>query len=276
MNLEKKSILEYGLTKSAEVLNHGFSDYLVPVEIDAAKFHGMMRADSIDVNFSNVVLCDGDVVGVGLIARRGWTSRLAALSVVPEARGKGIGEWITGQLIEESRARGDKRMVLEVIEQNERAVRLYEKLGFRVVRRLVEYEAESPEGKEGELTEIDIYHLSHLVHEYGYENLPWQVCGENLASNGLPHRAYRLGDAFAAISNPGEESIKFLSLLTLPDARNQGQAARLLQALFAMYPGKVWTFRAIFPQEMEGFFRKMGFKGSEISQLQMVMEFEGE
>ena len=50
-------------------------------------------------------------------------------------------------LIEQARERGDRLYDLEVIEQNPRAVRLYEGVGFKKLRRLVGYEAQSPGAK---------------------------------------------------------------------------------------------------------------------------------
>jgi ribosomal protein S18 acetylase RimI-like enzyme len=62
-----------------------------------------------------------------MIARRGWTSRLAAMGITSNARSSGVGTWAMEQLIEEAKARGEKEMVLEVIEQNTAGVKLYEK-----------------------------------------------------------------------------------------------------------------------------------------------------
>ena len=78
-------------------------------------------------------------VAVVLVARRGWTSRIAAMAVAPEARGKGFGKRIMQGVIDEAVARDDRSMLLEVFEHNTPAVKLYKGLGFRPSRRLVGY-----------------------------------------------------------------------------------------------------------------------------------------
>ncbi len=47
------------------------------------------------------------------------------MAIAPGARGQGIGLWCMDRLVDEARARGERSMVLEVIEQNDPAVRLY-------------------------------------------------------------------------------------------------------------------------------------------------------
>ena len=85
-------------------------------------------------------------------------------------------------------------MVLEVIENNLPAVRLYEACGFKTERRLVGYEAMfDPFGGEAKLEEVDIGQVSRLVGIFGLDDLPWQISAESLAQYSPPNRAYRLG-----------------------------------------------------------------------------------
>lgn len=273
MKLELHSVLDFGISKTASVLNLGFSDYLVPIQLDLPSFHNILRTSHIDVALSRVILQNGKAVGAALIARRGWNSRLAGMSLIPEARNQKIGQWVMEKLITESELRGDRRMELEVIEQNEPAVRLYNKVGFSKIRRLLGYIQESPIGEEGELVEIDIRQLADLVNFFGLPKLPWQVSGESLALMGPPNRAYQLGAAFAVITDPDADKIVFRSVLTLPDSRREGRASQLLQALFFEFPDKTWNVPAIFPEEMGSFFETQGFKLQELSQYQMEMIF---
>jgi ribosomal protein S18 acetylase RimI-like enzyme len=177
-------------------------------------------------------------------------------------------------------------MVLEVIEQNEPAVRLYRGGGFSVLRRLVGYQAVPGGGsgpvpsraidlhevdlRKGDLREVDVREVARLVTAHGLPDLPWQVSGESLALVGPPNRAYRLGDAYAAISNPVSPKIAIHSILVKPEARGQGMAARLLRLLMGNYPDARWVVPALCPQEIGGLFERAGFERRELSQLQMV------
>jgi ribosomal protein S18 acetylase RimI-like enzyme len=283
MQLELKPVPAHGLAETAELLNRGFADYYVRVVFDATALLHMVAHDGIDVSSSRIVLRDGKAVGAALVARRGWSSRLAGMAIVPDARRAGVGRWLMAQLIEEAQARGERRLVLEVIEQNIPAVRLYESCGFHVRRRLVSYSG-SPPGPEPkpaaaetspiELEEIDVRALARLVTMHGLPDLPWQISGESLALLGPPNRAYRLDAAYVAISDPSRAQIAVRSILVDPQARGQGQAARLLQATVAAHPGKTWRVPALCPEEIGGLFEGAGFVRESLAQLQMVLEWD--
>ncbi len=144
-----KPASEFSISQTADLLTRGFEGYLVPINIDESALLTMLRRDGIDLNESRILLKDDEPIGVALIARRGWTSRLAAMGIVSQARNSGAGTWAMEHLIEEARARGEKEMLLEVIEQNTAGVKLYEKVGFNKVRRLVGYKLENPQVEVG-------------------------------------------------------------------------------------------------------------------------------
>src|SRR5258705_6809328 len=137
MTLDIKPASDYSLLDLTQLLNLSFENYPVPVTFNLLQFLTMLRKDSVDLFASRVLLTDGQLAGIALIARRGWTSRLAAMGIVKSMRGKGTGSWFMEKLIQEARERNDHAIVLEVIEQNEYAVQLYRKFGFQSVRRLI-------------------------------------------------------------------------------------------------------------------------------------------
>ncbi len=269
--LQTISSLEYGLTKTTRVLNLGFSDYIVPVQMGLAHLSSMLKVDSVDLSESQIVIRDGEAVGAALIARRGWNCRLAGMAIIPAARGQGVGRFLLKKALEDAKDRNDRRMELEVIEQNAPAVSLYRNTGFQQIRRLVSFSLENPPGQSCPLEEIDLRVLGRLVSSYGLQDLPWQVSGESLAQMGPPYRAYRLGGCSAAISNPDDAQIAFRSLLVMPEAVEDGNIEEFLKGIFAKYPGKTWRVPAIFPEEFGCLFEELGFKGDKISQYQMVL-----
>lgn len=58
------------------------------------------------------------------------------MGVLPKRRRAGIGERLLRKLLEDARSTGVRRVTLEVLEQNEPARLLYERLGFAVTRTL--------------------------------------------------------------------------------------------------------------------------------------------
>ncbi|MDY7075408.1 MAG: GNAT family N-acetyltransferase [Chloroflexota bacterium] len=274
MDIELGSVTGYGLSEATELLNRGFVDYFLKIEFDVASLLHMVCHDGIDIASSRIVSQDGKAVGVALIARRGWTSRLAGMAIVPEARGKGIGKWLMEQLISEAKERGERTMVLEVVEQNAPGVRLYQGCGFRALRQLVGYAVAEPEGVGGELKEIDVREAARMATMYGLPDLPWQVSGESLSRAGPPGKAYRMGSAYVAISDPERPHAAIRTIVVEPEARKQGQATRLLRAVTAEHPGKTWIVPALCPAEIGGVFEKVGFEKEDLSQLQMTLELK--
>jgi GNAT superfamily N-acetyltransferase len=230
----------------------------------------MLRKDGTDLTISRVLLVDDQPCGIALIARRGWSSRLAAMGIAQEARGKGAGTWFMNTLIDEARQRGEREMVLEVIEQNEAAVRLYQKSGFLAVRRLIGFTRKGAgEDKKNDLEEIDLRAMSRLISQHGWSDLPWQLSSESIAQMTPPARAYRNGPAYLAVSNPAAEHVVIWSLLVEPNARGAGLGTRLLASVTANHAGKTWHVPAVFPEEFAKVFERAGFEQEKLSQWQM-------
>ena len=276
MELDIKPASDYPTPDLVRFLNHGFENYLVPIHFEPPQFLTMLRKDTVDLTASRVLLVDGKPSGIALIARRGWTSRLAAMGIAKDMRGKKAGSWFMEKLIHEARERNDHEMVLEVIEQNEPAVRLYQKYGFQSVRRLIglvqSTKSETPAARveaSSSLEKIDLREMGGLILQHGLINLPWQLSGETIALLTPPARAYQCGGAYIAISNPEVEHVVIWSLLVEPEARGQDLALDILKRVTAKHPGKIWHVPAIWPEEFGDIFERAGFQREELSQWQM-------
>src|SRR5512138_297637 len=163
-----QSALDFSLPDLANLFTRSFAGYFMPVNMTAPALAGMLRRDGADLTATRVLLADGVPAGFGLIARRGWTSRLAAMGIVEAWRGKGAGSYLMAELIREARERGEHGMVLEVIAQNVSAIALYEKYGFKKVRRLIGLALSNPNAAEAApLEELDIRQVANLVCQYG-------------------------------------------------------------------------------------------------------------
>lgn len=272
MKLDTNPASDYPTPDLLRLLNLSFENYLVPVRFEPTQFLTMLRKDTVDLSASRFLLADDAPAGIALIARRGWTSRLAAMGIVKEMRGKSAGTWFMERLIQEARKRGDREMALEVIEQNETAVRLYRKCGFQTVRRLVGFKCQDAkqDAKNG-LEEVDLREMGRLVSLYGLPDLPWQLSGETIAMLTPPARAFRRGEAYVAVSSLEAEHVAVWSLLVEPQARGNGQAAELLRRVMSSYGGRTWHVPAILPEELGTVFERAGFRREELSQWQMSL-----
>jgi GNAT superfamily N-acetyltransferase len=207
---------------------HCFQGYLVPMRLTPEKYEIRFRAENLDPFASRLYYSDGAPAAVVMIARRGWTSRLAAMAIAPDFRGRGLGKDVMRVALEEAALRKDRTMVLEVIEQNRAAVSLYTGLGFCPIRRLVGYDF-PPHGVRNRgsdvecLREIDPFIVARFIAEDGEPDLPWMLMPETFAAATRPVQALHLGRiAFAIVADPKAEKIVIRALLVRKAHRRQG------------------------------------------------------
>jgi ribosomal protein S18 acetylase RimI-like enzyme len=88
-------------------------------------------AGRLDAAGHQIILRDGEPVGAIWVSRDGREIRLADLALLPAHRGSGIGTALIRELTDESDRTG-KPLRLQVLGVNQGALRLYQKLGFKV------------------------------------------------------------------------------------------------------------------------------------------------
>ena len=280
-DLLSRPVAEHASAEAAAALTRSFEGYLVPIQMTAQAFERRFRGEDLDPFASRVYYGEagGSPVGTVLVARRGWTSRIAAMGLAPEARGQGLGRRLLGEAVEGARSRGDRAVYLEVIEQNTPAVRLYTSFGFRALRRLVGYRKERPEDTPETmdiLSELDPLEFSRIVAREGDPDLPWMLAAETLAAASWPVRAVHLEDrAFALIGDPAAEMLQLMALIVPRAERRQGLGGRLVRALEASFPGRALAVSAIVPEDLApDFFPKLGWERTKLSQLEMRLDLQ--
>jgi ribosomal protein S18 acetylase RimI-like enzyme len=119
------------------LFNDAFSDYLVPMRLDEEAFAGHVEINDIDLSASPVAF-DGDrPVALALVAIRGDDAWIGGMGTVPSERRRGLGEAVLVAGLDAARERGCRTAWLEVIDRNDPAVRLYERLGFQRERDVI-------------------------------------------------------------------------------------------------------------------------------------------
>ena len=128
-----------------EAWNRAYTGYLVDVRRDAAGLDEHVRSGSVDLDRSLVAFAGADPVGIALLGvrpepggpgarERGW---VGGFGIAPSHRGLGLAAPLATDLLDVARRSGMTRVVLEVLTPNLAARRAYERVGFRVERRLV-------------------------------------------------------------------------------------------------------------------------------------------
>ncbi|MBW3569541.1 MAG: GNAT family N-acetyltransferase [Gemmatimonadetes bacterium] len=268
---------EFTAADAAAAMQQCFEGYIVPMRTTPESWERRFRSEHLDPFASRIYEREGQSAAVLFVCRRGWTSRVGGMAVAADARGRGLGRRVMRDAIDHARARGDHTLLLEVIEQNTPAVKLYESLGFRMARRLVGYRRDPvPAGGTADaLREMDPLELARITVREGEPELPWMLAPETLSAATAPARAFALEDrAFALIANPDAETLS-LSALVVPRAhRRRGWGTRMVRALAAAFPGKPMQAVAIVPDDLAPeFFAHTGWERQGISQFEMRMDF---
>lgn len=118
------------------LMNEAYSDYDVPMHLDEASLRFMLSSFDLDRSESRVAMLEGRPVALALLGLRGPRAWIGGMGVAPEARRRGLGDRLMKAVLERARERGAREAWLEVLTTNARAIPLYERLGFRHVRRL--------------------------------------------------------------------------------------------------------------------------------------------
>ena len=269
--LAPASFNDAGLDAAVHALNLGFADYIVPMRWTSDALQRRMAAESVDPAASFVYRLRDTAVGVCMIARRGAMSRVAAFCVAPPQRKEGVGRRMLADALAAARARGDARMSLEVIEQNEGAVAFYRGQGFAAVRRLVGYRRAARNGVEGALCELPIAELAAIAERYEDAAVQWQLAAATLRALRAPARAFSLEDrAYALVSGERDDGFDLRAIVVPPEHRRAGWGRRMIDALTRQHGGKACNVAPIVPETLaQSFFTTTGFVAQEISQLEM-------
>ena len=93
---------------------------------------GVQFREQLDLTGTQIIQLRGTDIGFVMSRDRGDEVELHTLCIAPEYQSRGIGSYITRRLVSRARTSG-RGVVLSVLKANERARKLYERLGFVVV-----------------------------------------------------------------------------------------------------------------------------------------------
>ena len=168
--------LERGqLDRLVDAQNEIFSDYVIPMKSTREFFLDFQRSVGGDLRNVLVALIKGDIVGYVnpvIDGREGW---IGGIGVIPSMRGRGLGHKLMSSAEELCRSRGVRDIYLEVIEGNDRAQALYEKIGYVATRKFVTAEGK-PARFEGFGVTPRKADASEIVQLHGraYKDACWQ------------------------------------------------------------------------------------------------------
>jgi ribosomal protein S18 acetylase RimI-like enzyme len=122
-----------------ETFMEAFADYYVDFSgVTETMLYNRAIKNGVDFSLSVGAVAGGKMVGVTIVGRDRWKGTEAAYDIgtgiVPGYRGKGIAKRMFEFAVPELRSRGVEKFVLEVIQENEPAIKAYKGVGFNVTR----------------------------------------------------------------------------------------------------------------------------------------------
>jgi ribosomal protein S18 acetylase RimI-like enzyme len=167
-----------------------FSDYTVDMSY-MTREHLLNRAikNGIVWELSIGVFEEGRLVGFTLLGVDDWEGETAAFDIATGItepfRGRGVAKAMFNHALPELDARGVRRVLLEVLQDNHAAVTAYRKLGFEVVREFDCYELQpdSMVHDDAAGTEVEIREVSRDRLSAYSDSLGWRPSWENSFSS---------------------------------------------------------------------------------------------
>lgn len=125
-----------------------FENYFVPLPQDPAYWKSRFVTARVDWHLSFGMFYNDKLIGFiinGVDNHNGhFTAYNTGTGVVPEFRGRAVVDKLYAHALPLLRQKGIKRCLLEVICENEKAIKVYERIGFSIVRKFESYSGKLP------------------------------------------------------------------------------------------------------------------------------------
>lgn len=230
----------------SHVFNRAFSDYEIPLQFSAQGMSDKMKAENIDLKYSAGAFVHGEPVAFILTGKDviDGEKRVynAGTGVVPEFRGRRLPQQIYQYLIPFLQGEGYFRHQLEVLENNIKASRVYEKLGFKTLRQTGCFRGLVNPACAIKLEPVSIQNLDWDLAETFHDFKPtWQNSRLALERSSSLHQLLvaknEQGDLMGYVTFvPGNGRIKQFAVN--PDFRRRGIASALFAAVASLNPAR--------------------------------------
>jgi GNAT superfamily N-acetyltransferase len=171
-----------------DLFNAGFSDYVVPMQLDADALETHVRTNDLDLSRSPVVTVAGERAAFALLGVRGAEAWIGGMATVPAHRRSGLAAAALEAAARAAAEAGCGTLWLEVVDTNAPAVALYRRAGFETERDLVVWTLAPADGPPART--LDEAAARAWIGRHRREREPWQRTDatlERLRSGGEAH-----------------------------------------------------------------------------------------
>jgi len=225
MNLELRPSTSLSTSDLATLFSRGYEGYVIPFQVDEDALRFMTETFDLDLAAGRVAFRGDEAVGLanlGIRETRGW---IGGVGVVPSARRQGVGRVLMQAVHEQATARGLRELWLEVIEGNDAAFSLYEKLGYKLLRWVEVATLDADLGSTDGVDEASVEDALARIRSLRREREPWQREDATLV---------HYDDLRAVLTDDGAAVYRKLAddrVILLQHAGGEDAARRLLQSL---------------------------------------------
>ena len=187
--LEIKRMNTCSFQTALEVWNAGFQGYFVDLTVPLDRFLQRLIYENVSLEHSLVAFDQGRPVGFLLNAFRNSRGKKivcnAGTGVVPDMRGKGVGNALVAAAIEVYKKESVDVALLEAIQANHSAIAVYKKNGYKVIDELTNLQsaASTTFGKVPPSYSIRQVHPANVgALRFYYERSAWQTQWQSLVA----------------------------------------------------------------------------------------------
>lgn len=208
--------------------SQAFSDYVIPFSVTPQQLQEMLTRRGWVPELSAAIFDEGRIVAFTANGFDGSSGYDSGTGVIPSHRRQGLARRVMEASRDLLRAAGAQRYVLEVIESNVAAARLYLDLGFRETRRLQCWSFTDPEPQPiapvgDEIAPADARAMWDV-------DPSWQNSSCSVARAGDPHVTLREAGGYAIVFPINGD---LAQLAVAKDARRRGVGRQLLSSAAA-------------------------------------------
>lgn len=139
-NFEFKTLENTALVELKDCFNEGFSDYAIKFEVTEDYLRTRWQIAKVDFALSGGAFLGEKLVGMVIIAADKINGRMqahnAATCVIPAARGNNLTARIFDFLFPKFQNNQVQHLQLEVLKGNDKAIKVYERIGLKIEREL--------------------------------------------------------------------------------------------------------------------------------------------
>ncbi|MEG0381057.1 MAG: GNAT family N-acetyltransferase [Kurthia sp.] len=135
-----RALENFDVTTMTDLWNRSFEDYIVPINMSEEDFMTRINTLNLSTKTSVIAELDDEKVGMMLYGEEEFkgekTAWIGGMGVIKSMRQHGVGKEILLKTIELAKDEEVDKLFLEVIEGNERAIKLYTKMGFTLINKV--------------------------------------------------------------------------------------------------------------------------------------------